>query len=182
MRNRTIAPLALMFLLATVGVAILAGPATATGPGFVPQIVQALAGTAQFHNVGRAVAAGYAPSDFPGVPGTAECFSNPAGGMGIHYINGGLLTDGVISAAKPEALVYEPQANGTLRLVALEYVIFQADAPSGPPSLVGQTFESNDGVALGIPAIYTLHAWIWKWNPSGLFADWNPRVTCNHAN
>jgi len=23
-----------------------------------------------------------------------------------------------------------------------------------------------------------LHAWVWTDNPSGLFADWNPKVRC----
>jgi hypothetical protein len=84
--------------------------------------------TAAFHDVDKALAAGYQPSDFPGVPGTAECFESPASGMGIHYVNGALLTDGEIDAAKPEALVYEPRANGRLKLVALEYVILQDDS------------------------------------------------------
>jgi hypothetical protein len=26
--------------------------------------------------------------------------------------------------------------------------------------------------------IWYLHVWIWEPNPSGLFADWNPSVTC----
>ena len=31
-----------------------------------------------------------------------------------------------------------------------------------------------------VPAVgfYTLHAWIWQYNPAGLFAHWNPNVTC----
>jgi hypothetical protein len=31
-----------------------------------------------------------------------------------------------------------------------------------------------------VPAVgfYLTHAWIWKRNPSGMFADWNPLVTC----
>lgn len=37
------------------------------------------------------------------------------------------------------------------------------------------------GNRYGIPAFYELHAWIWKWNPRGLFDDWNSRVTCNYA-
>ena len=33
----------------------------------------------------------------------------------------------------------------------------------------------------GIPAFYELHAWVWKDNPAGTFADYNPDVTCEHA-
>jgi hypothetical protein len=25
---------------------------------------------------------------------------------------------------------------------------------------------------------YVEHAWVWTENPSGLFADWNPNVSC----
>jgi hypothetical protein len=45
--------------------------------------------------------------------------------------------------------------------------------------LFGQEFELVPaGNRYGIPAFYELHAWIWKFNPLGLFADWNPRVHC----
>ena len=40
----------------------------------------------------------------------------------------------------------------------------------------GQKFKQNDTFQL-----WGLHAWVWKDNPSGMFADWNPRVTCEHA-
>jgi hypothetical protein len=183
MRTRTIAPLALIFLLAAVGLAILAGPAAANGPGPVPQLVKAYIGTAQFHNVNAAVAAGY--GKFVDADGVA-CIDKPgAGGMGTHYVNGGLL-DATVNPATPEALVYETLPGGHLRLVAAEYIVFQqawaAAGNSIPPSLFGEEFELiAAGNRYGIPAFYELHAWIWKWNPSGLFADWNPRVTCNHA-
>jgi hypothetical protein len=29
--------------------------------------------------------------------------------------------------------------------------------------------------------VWGLHVWIWKENPSGLFAPWNPRVTCKNT-
>jgi len=28
-------------------------------------------------------------------------------------------------------------------------------------------------------AQYILHAWVWKNNPSGMFEDWNPAVSCD---
>jgi hypothetical protein len=30
----------------------------------------------------------------------------------------------------------------------------------------------------GLPDFYERHAWIWHGNPSGLFEDWNPSITC----
>jgi len=127
--------------------------------------------TEKFRKLSRAQAAGYNL-----VPGLDHCFDNPGvGGMGYHYINGDLL-DATVNARKPEAMVYASRRNGKLELVAVEYIVDAVawDAKhSGPPSLFGRTYELN--TALGV---YTLHAWIWKHNPLGVFADWNPRVSC----
>jgi hypothetical protein len=102
--------------------------------------------------------------------------------MGIHYVNGGLVGDDAVNPERPEALVYEPARNGRLRLVAAEYIVFQSawDAThSTPPSLFGEEFELvGSGNRYGIPPFYELHAWLWKHNPSGMFEDWNPRVSC----
>ena len=102
--------------------------------------------------------------------------------MGVHYVKGALVGDAVIDAETPEALVYQPLRNGRMRLVALEYVVFQSawDAVHDqPPMLFGQRFELvGAGNRYGLPAFYELHAWVWKHNPLGMFADWNPRVSC----
>ena len=31
-----------------------------------------------------------------------------------------------------------------------------------------------------VPAVgfYLMHAWVWKHNPAGIMADWNPNVSC----
>jgi hypothetical protein len=104
--------------------------------------------------------------------------------MGIHYVNGSRI-DSVLDPARPEVLVYEPQPDGSMQLGALEYVIFASDwAGEGPPQLYGQDFEYMPGQdeahpnRYGLPAFWELHAWVWKTNPDGVFADWNPRVTC----
>ncbi len=127
--------------------------------------------TEKFRKLSRAQAAGYNL-----VPGLDYCFDNPGvGGMGYHYINTALL-DAKVNARRPEAMVYASGRNGKLELVAVEYIVDAAawDAKhSERPSLFGEDFEPNP--ALGV---YTLHAWIWKHNPLGVFADWNPRVSC----
>jgi hypothetical protein len=47
------------------------------------------------------------------------------------------------------------------------------------PSLFGEPFEATGADnRYGLPPYYSLHAWIWKNNPSGMFKDWNPKVTC----
>ena len=47
---------------------------------------------------------------------------------------------------------------------------------AAPPVLFGQEFKQNDTFQL-----WGLHAWVWENNPSGVFANWNPRVACEHA-
>jgi hypothetical protein len=100
----------------------------------------------------------------------------------LHYLNAGLV-DGILDAQSPEALVYEPQANGRLKLVALEYVVAGPGPPGPAPSLFGQAFSWTDLTPYGAPgaSAWTLHAWIWAPNPSGVLMPWNPRVTCDNA-
>ena len=69
-----------------------------------------------------------------------------------------------------------------MSLVALEYVVIQSvwdGAHSGVPELFGQKFMLTPaGNRFGLPAFYSLHAWIWKHNPKGTFEAWNPQVHC----
>jgi hypothetical protein len=78
--------------------------------------------------------------------------------------------------------VYEPRANGRLRLVAVEYVVFkdQWDAKhDSRPVLFGQEFgDIEAGNRYGLPLGYELHVWPWKRNPISTYDDWNPRVSC----
>jgi hypothetical protein len=128
--------------------------------------------TATFHNFQTAAAAGWSAQ-------ITSCMTDPAGagGMGFHYGNPALI-DGSARVEEPELLLYEPEQNGRLRLVAVEYIIpYTAQSRSAvPPVLFGQPFKQNDTFQL-----WGLHAWVWRENPSGVFADWNPRVTCEHT-
>jgi hypothetical protein len=48
-----------------------------------------------------------------------------------------------------------------------------------PPVLMGQLFNYVGAPnRYGLPAFYELHVWAWKSNADGVFADWNPRVSC----
>ncbi len=98
-----------------------------------------------------------------------------AGGMGKHYVNTSLL-DANLDVANPEALLYEPGPNGQLNLVAVEYVIPKSAWTSDqPPRLFGRDLKLNKF------DLWALHVWVWENNPSGLYADWNPRVSCGNA-
>jgi hypothetical protein len=103
-------------------------------------------------------------------------FATGSGGMGYHFGNADLI-DGTPDLDHPEAFMYEPQADGSMKLVGLEYIVpISAWSGSEPPSLAGETFMRMD--ALGL---YALHIWLWKTNPDGLYAPWNPDVTCENA-
>jgi hypothetical protein len=135
-----------------------------------PEVSRALAqvrrATAPFHRLEQAEAAGW-DTDITG------CMEHPElGGMGHHYANLELLDDKV-ELERPEALLYAPH-NGDMRLVAVEYIVpFEAWEEPDPPSLFGRHFMANEAFQ-----VWALHAWIWRDNPAGIFADWNPRVSC----
>jgi len=126
--------------------------------------------TAAFHRFEAAAAAGWGAR-------ITDCFSNPElGGMGYHYGNPALI-DGIVDAAQPELLLYEPQKNGRLRFVAVEYVVpFTAWTATEPPTLYGQSFHRHEAFGL-----WVLHVWHMTENPSGIFTDWNPKVSCRYA-
>ncbi|HKX84403.1 MAG TPA: hypothetical protein VJL58_09295 [Pyrinomonadaceae bacterium] len=127
------------------------------------QLAQVRAATAKYHNVQEAIADGYAP--------LSPCVALPTGpAMGIHYVNIPKI-DANLNVAEPEVLVYLPDAEGDLTLVAAEYMIPTVFSPEAP-ELMGQHFHP------GPQSTWTLHAWIWRHNPSGMFADFNPKLTC----
>ncbi len=137
--------------------------------------------TARFHDLEQAKAAGYVATvaDLAGI----ECIADPrgSGAMGVHMLNPGLLFDGgKIDAEQPELLVYERRQNGTLKLVALEYLVLAGDwQGASKPALFGQEFDTIEpGNRYGLPKAYALHAWIWKPNPAGMLKPYNPRVDC----
>jgi hypothetical protein len=124
----------------------------------------------RFKDVAAATAEGYAP-----IPCASAATGN--GAMGIHYVNAGYLKDDAVEVGKPEAVMYEPMADGTLKLVAVEYI-----TSKGPASLGGQLFSFNSAPnRYGLGPFYELHVWAWKANPTGTFADNNPNVSCEAA-
>jgi hypothetical protein len=120
------------------------------------------------------------------VPGT-PCVSGPnTGAMGVHFVLPARIGDGVLNADEPEALIYEPQRNGALRLVGVEFIVpveaWEAKNPNaGPPAVDGHlTNYVGAPNRYGLPSFYELHVWAWEDNPEGSFADWNTSVSCDH--
>jgi hypothetical protein len=126
--------------------------------------------TARFHDIQAAAKAGWSTR-------ITDCFEDPTlGGMGFHYGNTALIDDKV-DALQPELLLYEPQKNGALRFVAVEYIVpFTAWTRPAPPRLYGLDFHRNEAFGL-----WVLHVWHFRENPRGTFVDWNPRVSCQYA-
>jgi hypothetical protein len=113
------------------------------------------------------------------------CVSGPDyGAMGLHYVNMSLVLDGELDPTRPEIVIYEPTANGRLRLIGADFLIF-ADAwhaknPATTPDLMGQLlhlFEAPN--RFGLPPFYTLHVWAWKDNPTGTYVNWHSKVSCD---
>ena len=156
-------------LWACTGLAQAHQDAAASVAGDSPLAAKVRAANSRFLDVKAATAEGYAP-----IP----CASGITGGaMGVHYVNGQYLKDDKIDIARPEAVMYEPMADGTQKLVAVEYI-----TSKGPASLDGQLFNFNSAPnRYGLGEFYELHVWAWKGNPSGTFADMNPKVSCEHA-
>jgi hypothetical protein len=124
--------------------------------------------TTRFHDLAAARTAGYT-LQYP-----AGCAESSQGGQGFHYLNEALVDDKV-ELLKPELVMYEPGPNGQMQLVGVDYVVPLA-ASAEPPTLLGVPFMRNDGLG-----VWALHIWAWRPNPSGMFAAWNPKVSCRHA-
>jgi hypothetical protein len=163
------------------GAASVAVAATATAAGPRSDLSSLRHATASYHDLNVAVAAGY--GKFTDAKGIA-CIDMPGmGAMGNHYVLGSLVGDGAVNLTTPEALVYAPDEDGHLNLAAVEYVVFKADwdaKHTAPPTLFGQAFNETGAVnRYGLPPYYSLHVWVWQHNPAGMFAMWNPNVSCS---
>ena len=142
------------------------------------QLAQLRQVTAKFHEIDVAKQAGYSTQITP-------CWAHhSAGGMGYHFGNTNLF-DATVDLLNPETVIYEPQAGGHMRLVGMEYIVpldawagagHHLNDPNDVPQLLGQKFTRHSFLP-----IFKLHIWLWKANPSGTFADWNPKVSCQNA-
>ena len=124
------------------------------------------AAIARFHSTKQAENAGYVADP--------HCVEVPGlGGMGHHWVNESLV-DPVFDPLKPEALLYAPDKNGKMKLIAVEYLVINTGQTA--PTFGGQAFDVG-GSPIPV-AHWSLHVWLAKPNPSGLFAPFNPDVDC----
>jgi hypothetical protein len=135
------------------------------------------AAVARYHSFYQAARDGYTIENEP-------CVAEPGlGTMGIHAINPALIADPAIDPLRPEILLYAPRANGELELVGVEYMRPDADGDlttdSDRPFVLGVPFDGPmPGHTPVMPVHYDLHVWVAEENPAGLFAPFNPAITC----
>ena len=124
------------------------------------ELEKARKATARYQDVRNAVADGY------------EDINVVLPNMGRHFLKRAQL-DATFDAERPELLVYREEPGGLLTLVSLEYAVplnLSATAPAGFTGsrdawFADQTFQ-----------LWTLHAWVWRANPEGVFHSTNRLV------
>lgn len=136
-------------------------------PGLGEKLAELRRAIVHYHDFATAQREGYTVQ-------VTGCMQDPTrGGMGYHYAKGDLI-DGAVIEARPEVLLYEPAGEGRMKLVGVEFIIpFTAWSGAEAPTLYGQTFARNETFQ-----VWALHVWTWRENPAGIFADWNPKVSC----
>jgi len=168
-----------------------------------PSLDEVRAATERFKDVNVALAEGYI-RDPSNMCDTAGMMGRPGhlGAMGIHYFRPDLL--GITAPPNPRVtgsgthtdfrqpaiLIYEPQPNGSLQLVAVENLVFdaawQAAGKGAFPTFQGAAFNAmaddpatKADEAHNFEPHHDLHVWLYRDNPSGMFAQYNPAVSCD---
>ena len=126
------------------------------------------------------------------------------GAMGMHYFRPDLL--GITAPPNPKVdgngtytdfhhpavLLYEPEADGSMQLIGVENLVFEkawkAAGHTQPPSFHGVPFDhmidnpaTKVDEAHGFMPHFDRHVWVIRDNPNGVFAQYNPNVTCKYA-
>lgn len=157
----------------------------------------------KYKDINVALADGYITPDNHCVSAAGEGLPAELGAMGIHYIHPALLevtateprVDGKGTHTdwmRPSILIYEPQADGSLELVAVENLVFEAawNAAGKSEQLVlnGRSWDhmADDAAtpgdeAHGFTPHYDQHVWLFRENPMGVLMPFNPNVTCANA-
>lgn len=124
--------------------------------------------TARFHSTVQAERFGYEEA--------SHCVDSGdpyKGAMGYHRVNQDL-ADPVFDISKPEAILYERDKNGNLKMIGAEYIVI--DVGQDRPYFGDYPFDIG-GTPVPVDH-YSLHIWLWKDNPNGMFEPYNPNVTC----
>ena len=190
-----------LLLLAALPLTLLAAAAPASAE---PDLAAIRAATERFRDVNVALAEGYVPEPTNSCETSAH-MGQPAelGAMGIHFLRADLL--GITAPPNPRVtgsgthtdfnrpaiLIYEPQADGSMELVAVENLVFEAAwraaGNDAAPTLHGRSWDrmaddpaTQTDEAHGFEPHFDQHLWIYRDNPNGVYAQYNPNVSCRH--
>jgi hypothetical protein len=177
--KKTVLSVGIAMLLVVIAAGVAYAATGTTDPQVLRDLAKVRQATAKYHDVNVALADGFIQ--------TPACVASPDGGMGIHFINPDRLMDPAENILEPEILLYVETADG-MKLLGVEY-FYGIGAPDTPvpnpappaPILFGRPFDGPmEQHEPGQPPHYDLHVWIWQPNPSGMFAPFNPNVSCEH--
>lgn len=168
-----------------------------------PSLDEVKAATLKYRDIQVALDEGFI-RDPMNICETAEMMGRPAelGAMGIHYFRPDLL--GITATAprvdgtgthtdflKPAILIYEPQADGSMELVAVENLVFakawHEAGHAALPSFHGVPYDhmiddpdTETDEAHMFEEHYDRHVWICRENPSGVYEPFNPNFSCRY--
>ncbi len=190
--------------LAAMGMITLAQPNGASAHDVVAEIEKVRIAALKYNDVNVAKAAGFIPAP-PGDCVDAAHEGLPAhwGAMGIHYIHPKMLkitqgqprVDGKSTHTdfmNPAILLYEPQADGSLKLVGVENLVFmiawQKTGNHAPPKFAGRTwYTMADNASTPrdeghrFEPHHDQHVYFKKMtNPTDQLKPFSPNVTCKH--
>lgn len=159
------------------------------------------AATEKYMDVEQAKADGYVLPMKMCIMSSDEGLPAQLGGMGFHYVRPDLLgltgdtprVNGVgthTDFMQPAVLIYQPMADGSEKLVAIENLVWaeawHAAGNEAAPAFHGYEYyymhdnpETEADEAHGFEPHYELHFWLYEENPAGMFAPFNPRVSCD---
>jgi len=127
----------------------------------VQQLIEARLATAKYKDIHQAFMDGY------------EDINVVLPNMGYHFMKSRIV-DSVFNPKRPELLVYNKRADGSFELGAVEYAVPISITPNTPPQgFAGSADVWYYNTTFGL---WTLHAWVWKFNPDGVFSPMNSRV------
>jgi hypothetical protein len=190
--------------IAAIGLATFAAPTTANAQDVAAEIEKVRLATEKYNDVKVAMAEGFVPAP-PGdcITAAKEGLPPEWGSMGIHYINPKMLkiagpkprvhgdsthTDFM----KPAILLYEPQADGSLKLVGVENLVFlnawKAAGNQAAPTFAGRSYDTmadssstEHDEAHNFEPHHDQHVYFAKSaNPKDQLNPFNPSVTCEH--
>ena len=161
-----------VFVASIITASVITAPAQSDDPNCqttqcLQDVAAARKATAKYHDFQVALDDGFIQ--------VSPCIEHPDfGAMGFHFLNPARVGDLLAIPSEPELLLYMPDSDGVMQLVAVEYSVpFIGQAA---PTLFDLPMQGPEDHGGG-PA-YERHAWIWRNNPNGMFQPFNPKLSC----